>query len=324
MHEQGLGNVENVVAPIVRGMIEGERVPARDTEPAGFFATFVSLQLGRTPTAAAVFEEQATQLMRATVRSHPAADDDVKQYLKGVRVTSADAVQWTLTNALHYAGCFLDLKLKLLRNETATDFITSDAPAALHNTWAQHLDEHHGTIGMACSGLQVFLPLSPRHVALLYDDRVYRVGSDRADVVPVRDARLVKQINSLQVTFAERALFYQRESSAKHIDALPWELRPEASARVETCRYVADDGRSHLISTRRVGSRVKLKSEIFAVRAQWLRVPDTDRVRSWRPLAMTFAELVREERQHQERSKPRPRRPEGPDESRRFRRVIED
>ena len=91
-----------------------------------------------------------------------------------------------------------DLRLKLLVNESEIPFLTSDTPTVRHNRYCEGPDPQH-RLGYECSGIQIFLPLSPRHVLHAYDSMVYSVGRQHAEEISLHDQRDVTAVNRLQV-----------------------------------------------------------------------------------------------------------------------------
>jgi hypothetical protein len=206
------------------------------------------------------------------------------------------AVEEMLVEHLVHAPVLMDLCPKLLRNETSSDFITSDAPALTYNQWMQSIGREHGTLGLAMSGIQLFLPISPRYILTLFDDAVYRLGRPKDRVVPVQDERVVKQLNAVHVTFADQCLYYANDSSRTDIDRLPWELRDEPGQRMAAVRYKASDGPSELVITFERASRVRFSEGLFAVHAKQAQVPLNARLTTWRPEAYAWTEYLREAR----------------------------
>lgn len=304
-HERGLATVEAEVAPVIRDLIKSERVPDRDSEEMVKLATFIALQRGRTPMAGALHEERATQFMRAILRSHPDLDADVRGGLEHVRMVNEGAIEDVLVEHLLHAPLLFDLCPKLLRNESACDFLTSDGPALIHNQWMQSVGRHHGTLGLAMAGIQLLLPISPRYLLTLYDDTVYRLGRPKSRVVTVTDVRRVKQLNALHVTFADRCLYYSNENSRTDIDRLPWELRETSAERVAAPRYKASNGPSEIVMTFERASRVRLTEDLFAVHPKQTRVPANERISTWRPEATAWIEHIRQARGLPPPSEPR-------------------
>ena len=287
--EQSLAWLEQEAAPVIATTVEQERLPI-GSELHKLIA-FMSVQRARTPVAVELMNKHATNQVRAMFQSHPTFDEATKRSINTVNVTVGDALEQSILNAVMNLPTFYDLSAVVLRNETLDEFITSDAPVALHNLWTQAAWEH-APVGSAVAGLLVFLPLSRRHVLALFDREVYRVVGASNGFVSVRDERVVKQINSLQVTCANKCVFYSSERAAGKVVQLPWHLRDPLEDRVVVERYAADHGDSEMVLAYERQSRVRLSEDVFRVRSECVSVPIYERVMRQRSEAMETADWI--------------------------------
>ena len=93
-------------------------------------------------------------------------------------------------------------------------FITSDNPVFKYN---QYLEGPHGrgTTGMGQTGIQIFLPLSPKHVLVMYDKDVYDYVRKQS---PTETD--VEILNSLQVISASKNLYFNDGSKSAVVQDL--------------------------------------------------------------------------------------------------------
>jgi hypothetical protein len=92
----------------------------------------------------------------------------------------------------------LDLSYKVISSERCSrSFITSDHPVILYNSFLEERKTFGGNCGLASKGLQMFLPLSPKRLMMLYDGGCYAVGTRGNRVVPANDDDVVT-LNALQ------------------------------------------------------------------------------------------------------------------------------
>jgi hypothetical protein len=76
-----------------------------------------------------------------------------------------------------------------------------------------------GFTGGLSTGLQVFVPLSPKHLLMLYDAGVYRVGTWKNPLVTKKLANSdVTKLNSLQVHTADENLYFNDWSDEKFVE----------------------------------------------------------------------------------------------------------
>lgn len=100
----------------------------------------------------------------------------------------------------------MKLKMHLFRTDGSREFVTSDEPLVLHNSYCEGID-HRGVCGWQSVGLQIILPLSPDMTLMLYDATTYRVGRRGEDSTGIRSAD-VRQFNVLQLLNCHSAVYF--------------------------------------------------------------------------------------------------------------------
>lgn len=206
--------VDGLGSSVLSHIIKTETLPKRGSESWQMLYIYTHLQHLRTM---AAYDESAahvidleTHMFKEYLKSNGIPDFDPKlvpgnhpsEGMKMILSACADAVIE-----------ILDLKCKLLINSTAAEFITSDHPVALVNPY-YHGRCSGGTTGLAKSGLQIFFPLSPRHIVLFYDSELYEIGEKRRQVVHVRSEHDLKWLNSLQHLNARACVYFQSKELA--------------------------------------------------------------------------------------------------------------
>lgn len=120
---------------------------------------------------------------------------------------------------------------KLLKNSTNVEFITSDNPVVFYNEFID-FRRHDSNTGFASKGLQIFFPIDPNNIILLYDHNVYRVGKDKKDFIEITDPRDIHEINTLRgCSYLENIYFLDEyfNCSALHKKAKPFLRKMKAS-----------------------------------------------------------------------------------------------
>lgn len=116
----------------------------------------------------------------------------------------------------------------LLINNSRMPFVTSDNPVVYYNSRYSQVD-HMGTIGLSSEGLQIFYPISPTAIILLYDPESYkRPSNNHIKVLREKD---VIQINLVHYLWSGEVLFWSNEATdagvrliSEHCDPfLPYE-----------------------------------------------------------------------------------------------------
>lgn len=101
------------------------------------------------------------------------------------------------------------LGMHLFINDTALELITSDDPVVMHNQYCEGIT-YQGVTGWNCAGLQVFFPLSPGELVMLFDRDTYKVGRSHrgSSATSITDERDTAQLNSLQILNAQHNIYY--------------------------------------------------------------------------------------------------------------------
>lgn len=110
-----------------------------------------------------------------------------------------------------------DLTLRVIKNKTATPFITSDAPVLRYN---QLLEKHRvtgGITGTAHAGLQLFMPIDARTMLVAYDAAYYRIGARTNNKISFCSERDVEQINLLSFLNCHSSLFFNHEITEDYL-----------------------------------------------------------------------------------------------------------
>ena len=125
-------------------------------------------------------------------------------------------------------------------------FIVSDAPILKYNQYCEGIT-FQGTTGLESKGLQIFVPLSPALVLILYDGDVYRVRSsaDRQDRrTRTNRSSDIDQLNILQLLTAERNVYFSHIGQFKNIERL---LPRYRDIRIEDPQVVLEVGQDDVL-----------------------------------------------------------------------------
>ena len=131
--------------------------------------------------------------------------------LNSFRIGLEEPARSALSTATACYPLLFDLTYKILVNRTNTEFVTSDNPVVLYNQ-LMSFRRHGSNTGFATKGLQIFLPIDPHHMILLYDDNVYSVGIEKNNTVYINRNRDVEQLNVLQFCSASENIYFQDQS----------------------------------------------------------------------------------------------------------------
>lgn len=194
--ENTLEALEGIVTEIIRSILDTGNVPKPDSEQRDDLLVFTLFLHSRTRHAANVQDDIADKLVRTILEKDGSLD---QEHLRNVEISLKNPAAEALRAVAQ--GVFLakDLAMKVLVNRTDVEFITSDNPVVFYNQCFEGADANiGGNGGLANTGLQIFLPLSPRHLLVLYDRKTYKIGQRKSDYCDVSNRDDVRQFNDLQ------------------------------------------------------------------------------------------------------------------------------
>jgi hypothetical protein len=132
-------------------------------------------------------------------------------------VTAKQAVQMAMRIFADSMSLVDDLKVKLVRNRTKTDFITSDNPSIHTNRWHLQSPKARGhSPGISNAGIILLLPLTPRFLCLIYDGDVYTVDHNN-HWVDVGRADDVESLNDHQFLNCQSNVYFSNWQTADEI-----------------------------------------------------------------------------------------------------------
>lgn len=101
-----------------------------------------------------------------------------------------------------------DLQVALLENTSKTDFIFSDNPVVLFNSYFNDIHPY-GTTGIAATGLQIFYPIDSRTMIFLFDPNFYKLKNEKIDISKQKD---VQRLNGLQILTCDKNVYFEDDS----------------------------------------------------------------------------------------------------------------
>ncbi len=257
--EDRLGIFEGRTAPIIAEILRGNRLPAALSQDHHALLAFTVLQHSRTAYAAEEQNELIDKLVKAVFAKDPRLEVDLDDFC--VRFTNS--TRRTLVLAARCLPLAFDLKFKLMLNISVLPFITSDNPVVFYNQFLEPRKTEGATTGLACKGLQIFLPLSPTHCVVFYDRDVYKVGSRRAVPVELASVSEICAINRLQCINALNSVYFNDSISEAQVrTAVGGAMRFRRSTKAKVDEYVGPtdaEGMHSLLRFHRSEVRCKLQ-----------------------------------------------------------------
>lgn len=213
--EKALSLVEGQMSRILNAVQSGCVLPSRNSEDRLTFLLHVLMQHTRTAYSIDAYDEQTDKLMKYLMAPNMKEMNLSPEQIANIKITQKDSAQFALGMATPHYPLLIDLEWKLLRATGTHEFITSDNPVVYFNQFFSFRKLGSNT-GLASKGLQIFFPVSPKHLVVLYDGKVYGVGSKKCDVVDVSDARDMEQLNRLQFISALENVYFRSKCFPVH------------------------------------------------------------------------------------------------------------
>jgi len=188
--ENDLMKLETIVSPAIGHIIEQSQPPKIASLQHSYLLLFAAFQLSRTPMAADAMSGGYNKLIDLVNANMPSSANQAG----GPRMERDFAVRESLNNASLVAECWADLEVHLILNTCEETFFTSDNPLVLYNKYCEGL-KGFGTTGATKRGLQVFVPISPYHLVLLYDKHIYKVGDKHSRLIRIGDLNYIRALN---------------------------------------------------------------------------------------------------------------------------------
>ena len=118
-----------------------------------------------------------------------------------------------------------DLKICIVKNETGSDFVTSDDPSIFTSRfYVQRLRKQ--SFGVCSSGVLLFLPLTPRLLLMCYDGGVYTIPDKRGCYVSITSQADAFALNELQYLKAAENIYFARWNDQDRVEQEFVEVSP--------------------------------------------------------------------------------------------------
>ena len=207
--EDILTGLEDDVAPLFRVMLRTGTFPDVGSPEHVRICQYISVQKGRTRREADAFQDFVSAVARSAMDLAP----DLLGLDAGSQpdVRISPAAQIPIESAFSLAVFLWDLRPLLIRNTSQMSFVTSDTPVVEYNQLALALGEGSNQ-GTAAVGAQLFFPLSPEKLLVLYDSRAYTSPVGQSLEYTITSADEVTELNALQWCSAQHSLLFRNRS----------------------------------------------------------------------------------------------------------------
>ena len=212
--EDALMELEETLSKTLRGIANSRKLPQRKSKAYRDVLTFASLQYLRTQKRTRAISHMFHKLLgRAFKATGQAPENMVPDHLYSMAL-SLSMIPYALEQ-------IQDLKCHLIVSRRNA-FITSDVPVYRYNQYSEAIRDR-GVTGLASRGLQIFVPISPSLLLILYDGGTYKIRklADRWFGRSVTDHKSdIDQLNLLQLHSAGRNVYFSNWEQHKDIERL--------------------------------------------------------------------------------------------------------
>ncbi len=274
--EKNIGKIEQDCAKVIAQIIRTGVLPQQLSKEHQKLMEFVLLQKNRTPAAGKATEEVMQKSLEFEVRGNPPPPDLDPNNLK---INWVNSMLFNIEANLPLAPALMDLSMKLLVIESGVEFITSDSPVVVVNQWCMG-DPKDGSTALACAGVEIFLPISPRFTVLFYDKAIYNVGRQGSEAVMVKSPGDVRSINGLQLLTAYINLYGKIDQG--EFSKLPGHWRGMKNEEWRTERFESIDGKDQRINQYKLQPDIRLKLPFVRIVRAMKQIPAPVKRRTYR------------------------------------------
>lgn len=211
--EKWLSENENRIAKSFKNILETNGNEILQVKELKDLKSFIVLTEKRNPVRIDWLKKYGSDLEPIIKKIAP--ETDFEKFLPNL---SHDAsLKISLGNIEEMVRLIEDLDFVLFLNKTSIPYITSDYPVIQYNQFLEKHDYYRGKGGYATLGLQMFLPLSPKLLLLLYDKSTYNVGSKNDRYIDIRNSFEINQINLLQILNCSSLIFFNHETDEEYL-----------------------------------------------------------------------------------------------------------
>ena len=265
--EDALAELEGRASHAISALCEGKHVAEME-----IIRQFIAVQHQRTPSSA---QRAATFHSKVHKRlGGDAVDIEMDQRVRFDTVSPKNFPVFNLLMIDVLTEALADLKLVVVQ-DTSDVFITSDNPVFKYNQYLEDI-RNRGTTGLGQTGIQIFFPLSPKHILVLYDANVYEYVKKQRPT-----ATDVTSLNGLQVISANRNLYFSDWMQATTVENLASQyspLRPQTSVVLD--EFSSDEHPSHsLVVGYEQSPNVRLDLSFLRVKKRAARIGMARRLR---------------------------------------------
>jgi hypothetical protein len=245
--EAKFAEIESVASSCINLLIKGTCPDALPPNELESLCAFIMTQIARTPTGLA----NIRAAMEGTIKEAFRDDPRLQWHLGHALPEGNNPFDFLLSIAIELANHLFDLRIALVESSGEMPFVLGDHPTSIVNPLLQYHRWPGGKSGVGNSGTAILLPVSSRHLLVVYDPTFYRALKQASD-------QDVRKVNFLEMCASSELVFHSEKSIVDTLLMLETESRAfRQSDKYVSSTYVQTEtkqgkGRSELIVSRGV------------------------------------------------------------------------
>lgn len=208
--EEGLSQIESILAPEIKNVIDNESLPVRESDAHIALLIFIVISDLRNPISIEN-SQKFVQLLNQEISKK--TDNKVTNYVP--EIPHEMAVELSFLSYPEILPLCLDLHYKLLCADKGV-FLTSDYPVVKYNQFLETKIRETSCVGYAALGLLIFFPISPKMCLMLYDPNIYKAGNRKSKVLRVKNDDVL-QLNQLQLLNCSNNVYFNQDVDEEKI-----------------------------------------------------------------------------------------------------------
>ena len=229
--EESFEDLERLTSALLRRIDKAGALPEPCSNDHALLLIHLATQWARTKYMADAMQEMEESFLKYLSELD---EQEAKRFRDDIRRHLDNPVHLSILILMEIFPLLLDLDCKILANQTAIEYVTSDNPVVFYNQLFSFQKSQSNT-GIVVKGLQILFPIAPEKVLLFYDSTVYSVGRRNQPIVEVSDSHDVDQINLLQMANCQHNVYFRDTSiDLEPLDVRGRRFRRKAMSRLDT------------------------------------------------------------------------------------------
>ena len=206
-YENNLEKIEGFASGVIRDIINTNELWNHNSEDKGTLLMFILLQIYRTEIAATELNRYANEVGRGMLYNEKFSGNldieynEIENIEFGFSEPGVEMIKFALKNMY----LLYDMDYSLLINQTDIQFVFGESPAIKYNKY--FIDIGKNTVGIACKGLIILLPISPNLTVVFYDSKLYSTDKDEKHRIYIKDSKCINELNILQYLNTKNKLY---------------------------------------------------------------------------------------------------------------------